>query len=893
MDEHKVKIEKLYEELKTTDKGLIKDEVDKRLSEFGQNILTTRKKFSVIMLFFSQFANFFAILLAAGSFLAFFAEYMRPGEGSLYIGIALLLVVLLNSIFTFLQQYHSEKIMESFRKMMPEDVEVLRDYRHYKTHSKNIVPGDIIFLSEGDKVPADARLIEENAMKVDNSSLTGESEPQLRKTECTHDNILESRNMVFSGTLVQSGDGKALVYSTGMNTQIGKILKLTKDTKKVETPLQKELKHFIKIISGIALFLGISFFIISFFLGHQLIGSLIFAIGIIVANVPEGLLPTVTLCLSIAAKRMAKKNALIKNLESVETLGSTTVICTDKTGTLTENSMEVNTLVLDMQEKNAFDKGLSRLKTFSELLNSMVLCNNSRHEDDKYFGDPTETALLKFSERFTDVKKTFKTHKRVHESPFDSKTKSMISTNKFGRKKFMFMKGAPEVVLKCSSKIFLDGKIRSLTLTQRKKIENHYMKLASRGERVLGFAYKEVKKDKEKEQGFIFIGLAGMLDPLRKEVPDAIKRCKSAGIKVVMITGDHSLTAEAVARKAGMVGEKEATVITGDKIDNLDDDMLRKTVRKDNLIFARATPMHKLRIVKAMQDNNEIVTVTGDGVNDAPALKNADMGISMGLLGTEVAREASNMVLMDDNFATIVNAVEEGRTIFENIKKFIAYILTSNVPEILPFIAFVLLHIPLPLTVVLILCIDLGTDILPAIALGTEKPESDVMARKPRSRDERLLTKQLLFMSYGVVGMVQAAAGFFSYFFVLFNGGWQWGQKLAFDNPLYMKAVTAFFASIIICQIADVLICRTRRQSIFSAGIFKNKLLLIGISTEIFLLAIIAYFPYTQEFFGTAPLSILELSLSIPFAILIIIGDEVRKFFVRKGSKVFIRYFSW
>jgi len=895
MEEHKIPLGKLYKRVKSSEIGLSSEEAGIRLEKYGLNILKTKKKTPAIFKFLKQFTNFFALLLITGSILAFIAEYLAPAQGNLYIGIALAGVVVLNSIFTFIQEYESEKIMEKFKKMLPEKSNVLRDGKIYQIESKDIVPGDILFLLEGDKIPADGRLIEQNALKVDNSSITGESEPQLRKVICTHDNILESRNMVFSGTLVQSGNGKALIYGTGMNTQIGNIVKLTKETKSVETPLHKELKHFISIISSIAIILGIVFFATSFFIGNPLMGSMIFAIGIIVANVPEGLLPTVTLCLSIASKRMAKKKALIKNLESVETLGSTTVICTDKTGTITENNMAVNTFFMNFKGSSVYEKGIDKIDGFNLLLRIMVLCNNSKlsTEGKTYVGDPTETSLMNFSKNFIDIPKVIEKEKRLHESPFDSKTKRMITTNSSGRIKIAYMKGAPEVIIKKCSKILVNNKIRTLRKKDIFSVNKYYQKLASRGERVLAFAYKETKTEKAEEKGFIFVALAGMLDPPRREIPEAIRKCKTAGIKVIMITGDYSLTAESIARKVGIIESDKPTIITGAQLEKMSEKQLKQELKKDNILFARTSPIQKLKIVQALRSMGEVVTVTGDGVNDAPALKNADMGVSMGISGTEVAREASDMVLMDDNFATIVNAVEEGRTIFENIKKFIAYILTSNIPEILPFIAFVLLGIPLPLSVVLILAIDLGTDILPALGLGTEKPESDVMDRKPRSRKERLLTPQLLFMSYGIIGMLQAAAGFFSYFVVLYKGGWVWGQQLALTDPLYQKAITAFFASIVICQIADVLICRTRRQSVFRAGFLKNKLVLLGIITELLLLSIIVHLPIANIFFNTHSLTFFELSLSIPFALLILFGDEFRKIFVRKGNKFILKYINW
>ena len=892
-DEHKIDLDDLYKRLDSTPQGLSSEEASKRQQTYGLNVLEEKEKESLIVRFGKHLVNFFALLLWTGAVLAFISEYLAPGEGNLYIGIALAGVVVLNAVFTFIQEYQSEQIMDSFRKMMPVKIKVFRDGKRKELLAGEIVPGDLVYLEEGDKIPADGRLIEENSLKVDHSALTGESEPQLRKLVSTHEIMLESRNMVFSGTLVQSGNGTALVFGTGMNTQLGKIASLTKETEDVDSPLKRELNRFIKIISIIAITLGITFFAVSFLTGNRLMASLIFAIGIIVANVPEGLLPTVTLCLSMASKKMAKRKALIKNLDSVETLGSTTVICTDKTGTITENRISVNAVFMNGKEINVADLEGRETTGMETLLKISVLCNNSRlDEKGGYLGDPTEGALILHARDKIDIDKINQENQRVHEHPFDSKTKRMITENSSGGMVSSYMKGAPEVVIEKSSSILMNNELIPLTDNLKENISEAYRIMASRGDRVLAMAYRE-GTDKE-EQDFVFVALIGMIDPPRKEIPEAVAKCRIAGIKVVMITGDHSLTAEAISRKAGIIdSDAGANIMTGDDLEKSDDEALRLFLKKDNKIFARTSPAHKLRIVQALQAMGEVVTVTGDGVNDAPALKNADMGVAMGVIGTEVAKEAADMVLLDDNFATIVNAVEEGRTVFNNIKKFIAYILTSNVPEILPFIAFVLLGIPLPLTVVLILSIDLGTDLLPALGLGVEPAEHDVMNMPPRKREERLLSGKLLFMSYGIIGMLQAAARFFSYFVVLYRGGWTWGQQLASTDPIYLKAITAFFASIIICQIADVMICRTRRESVFVKGLFANKLVMAGIASELILLSIIVYNPLTHKLFGTHPLTLFELSLSVPFALLIFFGDEIRKLLIRKNVKLVERYFSW
>lgn len=893
-DLHQISLAAFYRHLGSDRDGLTHAVAAERLQQYGLNELQVRHQISQFTKFLLQFRNFFAVLLMAGGGLAFLAEHLDPGQGNFYIGCALFGVVLLNAVFTFFQEYQSEKIMESFRRMLPNMVVVQRDGEVSKIDAREVVPGDIILLNEGDKICADARLIEQNALQVDLSSLTGESEPVQLQLEPDHENISLSRNMVFSGTLVQSGDAKAMVCATGMNTRIGQIVELTKQTSKVESPIRKELKHFIKIISSIAIVLGVLFFIVSVAIGKGQIGSLIFAIGIIVANVPEGLLPTVTLALTMASKRMARKNALIKNLESVETLGSTNVICTDKTGTLTQNKISVNTLIINRQHHDSSDTNIVSEPSLHIARRIMTLCNNAQlTEQSGFTGDSTEIALLTYANQIKSIRDIVNTP-RLSEKPFTSEDKYMVTIHRSpdNTHYHAYLKGAPEVVMSMCDRIHIDGNKVAFTDEYRAMINEQFMSLAERGERGLALAYRNSDELDIGGGNFIFIGVVGMLDPPRPEVPEAITKCREAGIRVFMLTGDFGPTARAIGHQIGLI-QKGGRVIQGDELETMDEADLDTIMQEQELIFARITPLQKLQIVKALQKRNQIVTVTGDGVNDSPALKNADMGVAMGLMGTEVAREASNMVLMDDNFATIVSAIEEGRTIFDNIKKFIAYILTSNIPEILPFIAYVLLDIPLPLTVVLILAIDLGTDIVPALGLGAEKPETDVMHKPPRSRDERLLTRNLLFMSYGVVGMLQAAAGFFSYFVVLNHGGWHWGEQLANNDPLYRTAITAFFASIIICQIADVIICRTRRQSLFTIGIFSNKLVWLGILTELLLLALISYVPFMNTLFGTAPLEPWHLLLSVPFALVILFGDETRRFFVRRENPFVLKWLTW
>lgn len=905
-DEHQCPLETLFQRCNSSPEGLTTAQAQERLKQQGPNVLRVKKDLPELVKFLLQFKNFFALLLIVGGSLALLAERLDPGHGNGYIAIALFGVVVLNALFTYWQEHQSQRIMESFQNMLPQQVTLLRDAEPVRLPAELVVPGDIILLNEGDKISADGRLIEQSQLKIDLSSLTGESEPQLHHLECTHGPLLESRNMVFSGTLVQSGTGKALVYATGMATKIGNIVQLTATTDPIESPIRRELRHFIKIISSIAILLGVVFFAVSVAMGKGQIASLIFAIGIIVANVPEGLLPTVTLALTMASKRMAKRNALIKNLESVETLGSTTVICTDKTGTLTQNKIRVSTIVLSHQEYKADDQQVVADPNFLSAWQVLTLCNNasikntsSNHkgnpadQNKEFTGDPTEGALLLYADSMRSISDGPNAI-RQKEYPFDSASKRMITVNRISQQEPLLatLKGAPEVVLEKCTSYQHNGESLPLDEQQRQLIVEQQQRLAKKGERVLALAIRHVDTAQIEESDFTYVGLVAMVDPPRPEVFDAIKRCRQAGIRIIMITGDYGLTAETIGRQIGLFNDG-GCIIHGDQLTNTDDQGLQQLLVAPEIIFARTDPLQKLNIVKALQAQGEIVTVTGDGVNDAPALKNADMGVAMGIIGTDVAKEASDMILMDDNFATIVTAIEEGRTIFDNIKKFIAYILTSNIPEILPFLAFALLAIPLPLTVVLILMIDLGTDILPALGLGAERAESDVMGKPPRARHERLLTRNLLLMSYGVIGMIQAAAGFFSYFVVLFYGGWQWGETLATDSLLYRTAVTAFFASIVICQIADVMICRTRRQSIFSVGLLSNQLILLGIATELLLLAAIAYLPWMNILLGTAPLAGWQLCLSLPFALLIVVGDELRRALVRKDNEFVLRWLTW
>jgi sodium/potassium-transporting ATPase subunit alpha len=862
-----LKKEEVFRSLVTSENGLSEEEAKRRFSEFGPNEIKEAKKTPLSIRFLKQFTHFLAILLWIGAGLAFLSEYLHPGEGMLTLGLAIIGVIFINAIFTFIQEYRAEKSIEKLKLLLPFYVKVIREGREKEIPAREVVPGDLIILSEGDKVPADSRLIDTTYLMVNNASLTGESEPVPLQHEPCEGELIESRNITFAGTTVVSGSGKAVVFATGMRTEFGRIAHLTSAVEAGLSPLQKEIVKVTRIIAFLATVMGIVFFFIGQFIGRGFWENFIFAIGIIVANVPEGLLPTVTLSLAMGSQRMAKRKALIKTLTSVETLGSVTAICTDKTGTLTQNKMEVKKIwTVDSQPP-----------TLNTLMEAAYLCNNAKFIDGQYKGDPTEIALLRYAKENFEIEA-----ERISEIPFDSERKRMTTVNMINGLGFAFTKGAMESVLPLCSSLLINGGKIPLDETHKKQIMDAYHSLMDKGLRVLSFAYSELQTlNSEPEKDMSFVGLIGLEDPPRPEVPQAIRKCHEAGIKVIMITGDGGRTALAIAREIGLV-KGNPVVIEGHEFVKISDRELRERLSEKEIIFARMTPKHKLRIVSLLKEMGERVAVTGDGVNDAPALKKADIGIAMGIAGTDVAKEAADMILLDDNFATIVNAVEEGRTVYENIRRFISYIFSSNIPEIVPYLAYVLFRIPLPLTIMQILAVDLGTDMLPALALGAEKPTKDLMKQPPRDPGERLLNLKLLSRAYLFLGPIEAIAGLFGFFYVLKSGNWQWGEMLPSNNLLYMQATTACLTAIIVTQIANVFACRSFRESVFSIGFFSNRLIFIGIAFEIALQLFIVYHPWGNAIFSTSPIPLSVWIVLIPFAVILFVVEEARKVMAKR-----------
>ena len=870
--------------LKSSHDGLSQNEALRRLKEFGPNQIDKVPPESLLISFLKEFIHFFALILWLAAGLAFFADYRQPGEGMDALGYAILGVIVINGLFAFWQQFRAERAVAALEKLLPHYVKVLRDNSIGLILATHLVPGDVILLQEGDNVSADCRIIEAFSLRVNNATVTGESMPKARDAEpSSEEDLLHARNTLLAGTSVVSGEGRAVVFATGMHTEFGKIAHLTQTTSSGSSPLQLEITRLSRIVVAIAFSLGVAFFFIGQVIGLSFWENFIFAIGIIVALVPEGLLPTLTLALAMSTQRMAKRNALIRHLPSVEALGSATVICTDKTGTLTQNRMEINKLYVNGQIITRFEaKRQPKLaKVYRRFFEDALLCHNLKETviagKPEFLGDPMEIALVRLAK--TCLGETI-SYPKINEVPFDTDRKRLSTVHQTPDGPVLYCKGALEMLLPLCTHVQLGEKIVPVNGDIQQAFINALEKMASEGLRVLAFAWRELKVGHDvgsEEHDLILSGLVGLEDPPRPEVPDAIQKCHEAGIKVIMVTGDHPHTALAIGRQIGQIQSETPVIITGEQLRRLSETQLRLALDAPDIIFARVGADQKMRIVSALKKMNHIVAVTGDGVNDAPALKMADIGIAMGIMGTDVAKESADMILLDDNFASIVAAIEEGRAVYDNIRKFLSYILTSAVPELVPYLFFALFNIPLPLTIIQILAVDLGTDMLPALGLGANPPAQGIMTRPPKGRNERLLNWPLLLRAYLFLGLLEASAAMTAYYLVLHNGGWAWGEALGIHDTLYQQATTACLASIIIMQIVNVFLCKTPDRTLFGSAIFSNRLILWGVTLEIILILVIIYTPWGQIIFGTAPIPLSIWLFMLPFGAAMLLLEEVRK----------------
>jgi calcium-translocating P-type ATPase len=890
---------RLLADLRTQVDGLDDREAARRLLQVGPNEIRRESGTRAWRSLLGQFTHPLALLL-------WVAAALSLVTGVLALAVAIVIVIVLNAAFAFAQERQAEHATEALRDLLPPRARVRRGGVPLEIDAVALVPGDLLLLAEGDRLSADARLIA-GAVEVDMSPLTGESQPVTRAAERSQPAaaILEAEDLVFAGTLCTGGDAKAVVYGTGMHTQLGRIAALSQNVVEELSPLQRQVNKAAQLIALVAVILGVTFFVVGHLVaGLSLADAGVFAIGLLVANVPEGLLPTITLALAVGVRRMAKRRALVKKLTAVETLGSTDVICTDKTGTLTEGRMAATSLWQDGATV-AIDGGQAAASgPVAELLRAAVLCNNatvSRAADGSWSrsGDPSESALLLAAAQLgLDVPalQAGGEERRRRSFSFDARRKRMATLDVMpdgGR--WIHAKGAPlELLARCTSLRGADGEERPLDDAGTAAVRTAFEGYAGAGLRVFGFAQRAAPEISQQraddrdaaESGLCFLGLIAMRDPLREHVPAAVADCRRAGIRIIVITGDDGLTAAAVAREAGIVGA-HAEVVTGPRLDAMSDAELDRILgTSPELIIARSSPEAKLRIVDALRASGHTVAMTGDGVNDAPALRRADIGIAMGASGTDVAREAAAMVLTDDDFASIVAAVKEGRTVYDNIRKFVTYIFAHATPEMVPFLLFALSGgaIPLPLTALQILAIDLGTETLPALALGREPAEPGLMDQPPRSRESGILTRAMLVRAWLWLGLLEAALVAGGFFFVLLRAGWSPGDATGAGAPLhqaYLMATTMSFAGITACQVGTAFASRTSRASLREIGFFSNPLLIGGIAFELVFAAGLIYVPFLQAIFHTAGLGLPELALLACFAPIVWGSDELRRAWLR------------
>ena len=830
---YKKGVNEVLRELDSSEKGLSKEEAERRASKYGYNEIKKEAKFKKLKIFITQFKDPIVIVLIIAVGISLILKHMIDAS-------VIAAILVLNAALGFFQEFKVEKAISLLKKLGAFKSRVIRDGKIIFIDSRELVPGDILLVESGDRVGADARLIKAVNLQMDESNLTGESVGVVKQVEKLKSDlpIAERSNMIFSSCIVNNGNGVAIVTSTGMNSEIGKVAELVEEIEEEETPLQKKLKKLGLSLGAIVLAIVFVIFLIGIFKGLEFFEMFLTALSLAVSAIPEGLPAVVTITLALGVRKMIKKRALIRKLRAIETLGSVSIICSDKTGTLTTNEMMVAELFVNNQNikvsgegykeegefyfngKKLDKKAIEKLKLLFEI---SANCNNSTLPN---IGDPTEIALLVMAKKGGVVK----SFDKIDEVSFSSERKYMVSVHESDKKIISFVKGAPEKILELSKYINQGGKVRRLTSRDRGIILKENEKMAGNALRVLGIAYKENKKGEDGKDinELIFVGLTGMIDPPRKEVKKAIRIAKEAGIRSIMITGDHRLTARAIANKIGISGE----ILDGNDLNNISDEELKEVIERVG-IFARVDPAHKVRILRVLQENGEVVAMTGDGVNDAPALKKADVGVAMAIKGTDVARSASDMVLVDDNYASIVRAVREGRVIYDNIKKFIRFLLAANFGEVLLVFFGILIGLPLILLPLQILWINLITDSLPALSLGTEKSEAGVMKRKPRDSKEHILHKTFGFILIaGVVGFITSGL----LFLLEFNTGGD-----------IDKARTFAMAGVVMFQMFFVYSCRTE-GSAFRIGLFSNKALNYSVLISIILLLVVVYTPLNNIF---------------------------------------------
>ncbi|HTK64698.1 MAG TPA: cation-transporting P-type ATPase [Pseudonocardia sp.] len=859
-------VARLLRDLGTRPAGLSTREAARRLLQYGPNELRAGQARTWPKALAKQFTHPLALLLLLAAVLAVVA-------GTPNLAWAILAVVLLNALFAFIQERQAGRAVEALGRYLPPHARVRRDSVSMSVEAVNIVPGDIVLLAEGDRVPADARLLS-GALEIDASALSGESAPveRVAGAEDSADRPMDSPVLVFSGTGCVGGSAEAVVHATGRHTEIGRIAALAGARPAGDSPLERQVRKVAYLIAAVAVGVGIAFLPLGVLAGLSWSEAFVFAVGLLVANVPEGLLPTITLALAAGVRSMARRGALVKRLSAVETLGSVTVICTDKTGTLTAGSMTVQ------EVRDA--SGAALTAPGHDLADAVAHCSTADQHTGT--GDPTELALLDMvASSGVGIDPAARDRQRVALFAFDPRRRLMATLDRKDGGLRVHVKGAPEALLP----------LCTADDAERSRLAAAVEAMASAGLRVLAVARRDwvdsvlPDRDRAEAPGLTLLGLIGLLDPPRPEVAAAVAACHNSGIRIHVVTGDNGRTATEIARRVGIRADR---IIDGTALDDLSDRALDHLLAGDEeIVFSRAAPEAKLRIADALHHEGQIVAMTGDGVNDAPALRHADIGVAMGRSGTEVAREAATVVLTDDNFATVVVGIEEGRRVYDNVRKFVLYIFAHAVPEVVPFLVFALSGglIPLPLTVLSILAIDLGTETLPALALGREPAEPGLMDRPPRTREQNVIDRSMLLRAWGLMGLLSAALTMGLFLMVLSRSGWTPGAPTGPGTPLhhaYLQATTASFAAIVACQIGTAFAARTTHSSLRSIGLTTNPLLLGGIAFEVVFAAAVIYLPALQKMVGTAALPGWVLALLVPMPLLVWGIDEAYRALLRR-----------
>ncbi|MFL6126016.1 cation-translocating P-type ATPase [Actinophytocola sp.] len=879
-------LDRLLRDLRSRAGGLPEREAVRRRVVYGPNELSRRRRRSWPQDLLRQFTHPLALLLWLAAALAYVS-------GTAVLGSAIVAVIVLNAALAFFQEQQAERAVEALAAYLPPHATVLREGHREVVEARDLVPGDVLVIAEGDRVSADARLLT-GAVEVDLSTLNGESLPAYRSAELTDLDgpLLDAHDLLFSGTNCTAGEATAVVFATGMHTELGRIAALSQRVSRDESPLERQVKRVAWLIAAVAIGAGIAFLpLAALVAGLPLPDALNFAIGLLVANVPEGLLPTITLALAVGVRVLARGGAVVKRLSAVEALGSTTVICTDKTGTLTQNRMRVTDI---WTPAGAVDLGTGAPATpvGRALTDAVAACSTADFDPaapETSTGDPTEVALLRAAAGLgADVATPPRDAGRLRQFHFDPALRLMSTVDLAAGARTVHVKGAPEEVLARTTRIVdPNGTARPMTEADRAEVTAVTAGYAAHGLRLLAIAQRVLDLDaplpdrrEDAETDLALLGVVAMFDPPRPEVADAVARCHTAGIRLVVVTGDHPLTAAEIARRVGIAGA-DTTVLTGADLEAMSEGELDALLRRgEELIFARSSPEVKLRVADALRAQGNVVAMTGDGVNDAPALRRADIGVAMGVTGTDVAREALTMVLTDDNFATVVTAVEAGRQVYDNVRKFIVYIFAHATPEVVPFLLFALSGgaIPLPLTVLQILAIDLGTETLPALALGREPAEPGLMRRPPRRHTDGVIDKRMLGRAWGLLGGISAVLVLAGFFTTLLAGGWHLGAPTGPGSPLHqvwLQATTMSFLGIVACQIGTAFASRTQLASLRAIGPFSNRLLLWGIAFEVAFAAALITVPWLRDVFGTTPPPLAHLALLPLFPLIVWGADEL------------------